>query len=168
MGGGARGGKSRTRGPRVMGAGSEVFTEGWRPESAIDDVKGDDDDEEGEDGRDSEDSDEDNRGEGPSSPRQVETSLAPEGDAEEEEEASGEEESEDGDEGEDHRRGYGLSGEKGSDGIPMPLAMWVSKLARVKESQHIVTMGIGVSNSHLYRISITAIPSAAVARSSLA
>lgn len=127
MGGGARGGKSRTRGPRVMGAGSEVFTEGWRPESAIDDVKGSDEEEKEDDEEDSGDED---RGEGPSSPRQDGTTLAREGDAEEEDEASGEEESEDEDEEEDHHRGYGLSGEKGSDGIPMPLAMWVSKVAR--------------------------------------
>ncbi|PWN21414.1 DUF367-domain-containing protein [Microstroma glucosiphilum] len=123
MGGGARGGKGRNRGPRVMGAGSEVFTEGWRPASAIDDVKVEEDEDEEESSEDGEDSDRDDRGEGPSSSRGPE-SLPQEGSAEEEEEGSGDEESQDEDGREDHHRGYGLSGEKGSEGIPMPLAMW--------------------------------------------
>ncbi|CAO1631297.1 unnamed protein product [Parajaminaea phylloscopi] len=37
MGGSARGGKNRQRGPRMRAGGSEVFTEGWRPDSAVDD-----------------------------------------------------------------------------------------------------------------------------------
>lgn len=47
MGGGARGGKNRTRGPRMRGGGSEVFTDGWRPASAVDEVPNSDGEEEG-------------------------------------------------------------------------------------------------------------------------
>lgn len=129
MGGGARGGKNRTRGPRMRGAGAEVFTEGWRPDSAIDEVKRDEGgsaEEEEEEGSGSEGEEE-----GAGVAAEVAGVASDEEEEEDDEEGSEEGEDEDSDEKPQRRSGKGrarnaASGNAGESGLGLPLAMWVS------------------------------------------
>lgn len=126
MGGGARGGKNRTRQPRMRGGGSEVFTDGWRPASAVDDVPNQDsgdelggEEEEESDGGDSAgtsssaQSDEESESEVPTRMGEVPSHAS--------DDASDEDEEEEGDTV--SSRAFGQNAKSPSE-LGIPLAMW--------------------------------------------
>lgn len=110
MGGGARGGKSRARGPRMRGGGSEVFTDGWRPDSAVDEVPNSDGEEDGEGEEDGSEAESSEAGARREAPRSEQGSDEDEDVEEEDENAA-------------PRSTFGQSALP-PDEVDMPLAMW--------------------------------------------
>lgn len=120
MGGGARGGKNRSRQPRMRGGGSEVFTDGWRPASAVDEVPNADASED--DAQEEDEAESSTSGSETEEPVRINDDIA-EDDSNDDEETSSANEEDDDKSDPNSSHAFGLHAKTPSE-LGLPLAMW--------------------------------------------